>query len=306
MRVILQNRKQFSEDEIKKIESFGYTVDYYENQVIDGDIFVGILKEPFSELDNIKGLRYIQSVIAGFDNLNLDDLKERNIKYCNASGVGSAPIAEYVTLKILDFYKRSEYYRTLASEGVWGSRKESDLTLEELTHKRVMVLGTGHIGQDISKRLKAFDCVLIGINSNGRAVNGFDETYALSDVYHHLDDVDVVVGALPLNEHTKDLYDEKFFKHMKMGSIFINVGRGPSLVLDDLIKALENNIAHAYLDVLPTEPLAKNSPLWRNKQISITPHNSSSSTLVKARTKQLILENLKRYAEDETLVNQVI
>lgn len=306
MRVILQNREQFNEEEIKKIESFGYTVDYYENQAIEGDVYVGILKEPFEELDHIKGLKYIQSVIAGFDTLDLKDIKQRGITYCNASGVGSAPIAEYVVLKMLDYYKRSAYYRTLASEGVWGSRKESDLTLEELTHKRVMVLGTGHIGQDIAKRLKAFDCVMVGVNSNGRAIDHFDETYALKDVYDHLNNVDVVIGALPLNEHTENMYNASFFKRMSIGSIFINVGRGPSLVVDDLVEALEDNIAHAYLDVLPAEPLAKNSPLWRHKQISITPHNSSSSVIVKDRTKELVMKNLKRYANNETLLNQVI
>ncbi len=306
MKLILQNRVKFNEEDIKAIEGLGYSIAYYDNQEIDGDVFVGILKEPFLELDTIKGLKYVQATMAGFDHLDLEDIKNRGITYCNASGIGSAPIAEYVVLKMLDYYQRGQYYRDLENQGVWGDRKESGVLIEELTHKRVLVLGTGHIGQDIAKRLLAFDVEMFGVNSNGRDVEYFKSCYALSDVLNYLDDIDVVINALPLNEHTDKFYDERFFKAMKEGSIFINVGRGPSVVISDLVSALDNNLAHAYLDVLPEEPLAKNSPLWRHQQISITPHNSSSSTLVKARTNELIIKNLENYINDKPLVNKVI
>ncbi len=306
MKLVLQKQGLFNEDEIKYIESLGYELAYYKDEPIEGEVFVGLPKPTLEELDNISGLKYIQSVIVGYDSLDMDKIKDKGITFANASGIGSAPIAEYVVLKILDYYKKAEYYRQLESQGVWGKRAESDSIIEELYKKKVLVLGTGSIGVNIAKRLNAFDCEMIGVNSSGKLVDNFSKTYPLSEVYDVLNDVDVVVGALPLNDATRNLYDEKFFNHMKKDSIFINVGRGPSLVVSDLEKALENNLAHAYLDVLPIEPLAKNSPLYRNPKLSITPHNSSSSKIVINRVKDLVIKNLENYRNNDPLINKVI
>lgn len=306
MKLILQNRNTFSEEETNYIENLGYDIAYYEDKEVDGEVFVGMFRNQDNDLKNMKNLKYIQSVIAGFDSLNMEEIAMRNIIYCNASGIGSDPIAEYVVLKILDYYKQSSYYRKLQSEGVWGTRKESDEIIEELCDKRILVLGTGSIGLEVAKRLKAFNSEVIGINTSGKLVDNFDEVYLLSELSKVLPTVDVVVGALPLNEHTKNIYNKQFFTSMKDSSIFINVGRGPQLVLGDLEEALEKNLAHAYLDVLPVEPLAKNSPLWRNENISITPHNSSSSNIVINRVKKLVIENLDNYINNKDLVNRVI
>ena len=91
---------------------------------------------------------------------------------------------------------------------------------------------------------------------------------------------DVVVAALPLVPATTRLFDAKMFGRMKKNAFFINVGRGGSVVTDDLVAALNaGTIAGAGLDVTDPEPLPKDHALWKAKNIIITPHMSAQSDL---------------------------
>lgn len=306
MKVLIEKRLKLSESEISQLQNLGYEVSEYVGEKVVADVFVGMLRPPYTELNNIEGLKYIQSTIAGYDTLDMDKIKAMGITFANASGIGSDPIAEYVTYCLLDHFHNFSKYRQYQNENIWGSRSEADLSIEELVSKRVLVLGTGSIGKAIAKRLNAFSVDLIGVNSNGRAVEGFSEVYALSDVVDVLNSVDVVIGALPLNMATNKMYNEQFFKNMKKNSIFLNVGRGPQLVTDDLLVALDDNISAAYLDVFEQEPLASDSLLWNHPKVVITPHISSSSTMVKNRVKRLVLDNLENYKLNKPLLNKVI
>ncbi|NLY62596.1 MAG: hypothetical protein GX074_01885 [Erysipelothrix sp.] len=303
MKLILQDASILSDEQIGLLENLGYEIAVYNNEEIDGEVFVGILRPPFEELKNIKGLKFIQSTIAGYDFIDMDAVNELNILFANGSGVGSAPIAEYVLHSILDYYRDAARFRQYQIDKHWGSRKEANGIIQELASKRVLVLGTGAIGQATAKRLQAFDVYTIGVNSNGRQIDCFDECLALDDVYDHLADVDVVVAALPLNDATRAMFNQQFFEAMKLGSIFINVGRGPQVIEDDLVNALSNHLGHAYLDVFNVEPLASDSVLWQVENLSVTPHISSSSVLVNERTRQLIMDNLDNYISSKPLLN---
>ena len=306
MKLILQKNSGLIEDDINKIKELGFDMEYYNNEEVKGDIYIGYPKADFEELDNIKGLKFVQSLMAGFDHLDLDDIKGRGITMSNASGISSIPIAEYVILKILDYYKDSQRFRDNQKLSQWHNRKDNEKNIKELYNRKVMVLGTGHIGKEIAKRLHAFDVEVFGINSRGQDVKHFDKTYPLSDVLNQLDKVDVVVGALPLNAYTKDLYNKEFFSNMNKEAIFINVGRGPQLVEEDLLEIIDDHLAHVYLDVVPIEPLSEESKLWENPKISITPHISSSSNYINTRIVDLIINNVKAFANNEEIINKVV
>ena len=102
MKLILQDASILSDEQIGLLENLGYEIAVYNNEEIDGEVFVGILRPPFEELKNIKSLKFIQSTIAGYDFIDMDAVNELNILFANGSGVGSAPIAEYVLHSILD------------------------------------------------------------------------------------------------------------------------------------------------------------------------------------------------------------
>lgn len=305
MKLILQKDISLLKSDLNKLEDLGFSIEYYNNEKVEGDIYAGFPGQPFKELDNIKGLKFVQSLMVGFDHVDLEEIKARGIVFANASGVSSIPIAEYVILKILDYLKQSQTFRDNQKESFWDKHPENG-SIKELYAQKVLVLGTGHIGSEIAKKLKAFGAFVIGVNSDGRAVEYFDETYRLSEVKKHLKKANFVVGALPLNADTNYLYNKEFFKAMDSEAVFINIGRGSQVVEADLLEVLKDHLAHVYLDVVPVEPLPCKSKLWSNPKISITPHVSASSNHLNNRIKDLVIKNAYAFKHDKEIINKVV
>jgi len=116
---------------------------------------------------------------------------------------------------------------------------------------------------------------------------------------------DVIVNALPLTPGTRDLLDGEFFSAVKPGAIFINVGRGQTVVTDDLVVALESGrLSGAGLDVTEPEPLPTDSPLWQRDDVIITPHVAGRGG-ERERHTVLLIENLRRYIAGDRLLNVV-
>jgi phosphoglycerate dehydrogenase-like enzyme len=117
---------------------------------------------------------------------------------------------------------------------------------------------------------------------------------------------DVVVSALPLIPATTNLFDAKMFARMKKTAFFINVGRGGSVVTDDLVAALNSGtIAGAGLDVTEPEPLPKDHPLWKAKNIIITPHMSAQSDLGQGKRELILREQIRRFIAGDKLLSVV-
>ena len=119
-------------------------------------------------------------------------------------------------------------------------------------------------------------------------------------------EADVVVNALPLTDETAGLFDKAFFAAMPQGAMFLSVGRGKSTVTADLIAALESgHLFGAGLDVTDPEPLPAESPLWQLPNVIITPHTSAAGVDSIRRGAAIAVENLRRYAAGEALLNEV-
>jgi phosphoglycerate dehydrogenase-like enzyme len=116
----------------------------------------------------------------------------------------------------------------------------------------------------------------------------------------------VIVNALPLTDQTRGLFDKAFFAAARPGAIFISVGRGASTVTDDLVAALRaGQLYGAGLDVTEPEPLPADHPLWQMERVIITPHVSATGGDAFRRVAVITVENLRRYAAGEALLNPV-
>ena len=177
----------------------------------------------------------------------------------------------------------------------------------EIEGSTVGILGTGSIGQEIAKRIAAFNTHIIGYNQSGRFVEYFDEIVTGSEGLNSLlSKSDYVIVSLPLNKGTKFLINKENLRLMKENAIIINIARGEIINQDDLIEALENKIIKgAGLDVVYPEPLAKDSKLWKLDNVFITPHNSFSSPKTTKRLISLIIENLNNYLNNKELKNYI-
>ena len=117
---------------------------------------------------------------------------------------------------------------------------------------------------------------------------------------------DVVVAALPLVPATTNLFDAKMFARMKKTAYFINVGRGGSVVTDDLVAALNSGtIAGAGVDVTEPEPLPRDHALWKAKNIIISPHMSAQSDLGQGVRALIFREQVRRFAAGDKLLSVV-
>lgn len=306
MKLIIQKEIKLSQKEKDEINDLGFTIIPYVGEKIVGDVFLGYPKAPFNEVDNIEGLKFVQSLMTGYDHLDMDYIKSKKIIYANASGVSSIPISEFVVLNILDYYKSAQKFRHLQSKKEWQSLSDNKVGVQELTGKQALILGSGSVGSEVAKRLQVFGVMTIGINRSGKSVEYFDKTYPFKEVYDHLPKADIVVGSLPLTSETRGMYNKDFFKKMPKDGVFINVGRGAQLNEKDLLEVLDNHLGYVYLDVFPIEPLSKESKLWSHKKVVITPHISFTSDQVLSRAIKLTIENLKRFIENTEIINRVV
>ena len=248
-------------------------------------------------------LKWIQAKSAGVDTMNLSLLNEKNIILTNASGIHGVPIAESIFGMLLADTRGIKKAINQQTNKVW-SQTES---LVELKGKTMMIIGMGQVGKEVARLAQAFGLNVIGVNRSGNPVTEVSEIIKQDQIPKHIKRADFVVNILPLTSETTNYYDDSFFTSMKKGAGFINVGRGPSVDTDALIRQIKNGqIGFAGLDVFKEEPLAKDSPLWDLPEVLITPHISGVAEHFKKRLFAIFEENLTAYVAGEELPRNVI
>jgi phosphoglycerate dehydrogenase-like enzyme len=178
---------------------------------------------------------------------------------------------------------------------------------QALGGKTLLVAGLGGIGQEVARRAHALGMTVIATRNSSREGPDYVSRVGLSDeLPAMIGEADVVVAALPLVPATTHLFDAKMFARMKKTAFFINVGRGGSVVTNDLVAALNaGTIAGAGLDVTEPEPLPRDHPLWKAKNIIITPHMSAQSDLGQSARELLLREQVRRFGAGDKLLSVV-
>jgi glyoxylate/hydroxypyruvate reductase A len=162
----------------------------------------------------------------------------------------------------------------------------------------------GYLGQDAAKVFLKMGFDVSGWSRSLKEVEGvscFSGNDALTEM---LIKTDYLVNLLPLTPETTDLLNTETLSKLKRGAYLINVGRGQTLVEEDLIPLLDDGqLSGACLDVFRAEPLAEVHPFRKHKKILITPHNSSSTPADSVAPQ--ILENYKRAISGRRLLNLI-
>ena len=184
---------------------------------------------------------------------------------------------------------------------------QREFRLQEITDKRVAILGTGSIGGEIAKKLKVFDAVTIGFNRSGKPAEYFDHIYKIEMLEEMAGDLDVIIVALPLNSGSEHIINKNILERMHKKSVLINIGRGPSVDTEALADVLEaGGIMGAALDVFEQEPLPEDSRLWGLENLLISPHICSGSNYMNKRVYDLVYDNLKAFAENKEVKNRIV
>ena len=249
-------------------------------------------------------LRWLHTPSAGVDGLLIPEVIEREIVLTNSAGAHAIPIAEFVLLCMLGHAKRARDLAALTPENAWQQGRT--LHLDELYEKTLLILGLGHIGQEIARRAAAFGMRVIGSRRRPAPLAGVERVVGEDAWRALLPEADYLVIATPLTSATKGMLDAAALAQMRPGAYLINIARGEIIDTAALIAALEQGrLAGAALDVLPEEPLPPEHPLWRTPNVWITPHISSSSPRTSERAIAIFLENVRRDMAGQPLVNLV-
>lgn len=245
-----------------------------------------------------QNLKWIQAMSAGVDYMDFEYLKDNNILLTNGSGIHPIPMSESIFGMILAF-----------TRGIFSSIKnqrnklwDNTAPMTELPECTIMIVGTGQIGTQVGKLAKAFRMRTVGVNRSGQPAEYMDEVILQNDMANHLNKADIIVDILPLTDLTHHFFNNKIFSKMKDNTIFINVGRGPTVNTFDLVEALKNGkLAYAGLDVFEEEPLPSDSPLWNMDNVLITPHIAGFARHFKKRIFEIFYENLQAYVDGQEL-----
>ena len=206
---------------------------------------------------------------------------------------------------LLSVSKRLPVYAKLQQEAKWGSIQPATY----LPGTTALVIGMGGIGGEIARLCAAFGMTVIGVDPKVK-----DLPPSVAEVHppEALDEVipraDFVILAAPETPQTRRMIDARRLSLMKPSAFLINVGRGACVVLDDLVAALvAKKISGAGLDVFEKEPLPSDSPLWKMSNVVITPHIAARSVSphMEERRTQVLVENCRRFANGEPLMNVV-
>ena len=275
-------------------------------QLEGADVLLGYCTH--ENLKNGKALRYILNYSAGVDNCASSPLAQtREILVTNMQRVYGPGIAEHVIGMMYTLTRKLYVFRDRQREQQWDRAAVERTSMQEVQGRTLLVAGLGGIGTEIARRAHGLGMRVLATRNSSREGPDFVAYVGLSDELHTLArQAEVVLNATPLTPGTTGLFDRSFFSAMKPGAYFINVGRGRSVVTEDLIEALNSErIGGAALDVTDPEPLPPNHPLWTAKNVFITPHVSASSDEQMGRYWLVVRENLRRYVNGERMLSVV-
>lgn len=247
-------------------------------------------------------LKWIHVMSAGIEGLPLRLLHDRGVLVTNSRGIHAEPMSEHAIWAMLDYVKNATRYRALQQNKQW----DKSIKPKELTGMTAVFLGTGAIASKTAERANMFGMRTIGVNTDGRPQKHFEQTFSMEEWHKALRKADVLINILPYTEQTHGILNKEAFKQLKGRTVFINLGRGKSVVETDLLDALKlKQIEHAYLDVFAEEPLPIDSPLWDDRAVTMTPHVSAATSHYMKRALVIFMENLKAFINNEDLKNVV-
>jgi phosphoglycerate dehydrogenase-like enzyme len=270
------------------------------------DVYVGFCNAAIAGAGT--GLRWVQLRSAGADAcLRGTSLAERGVLLTNAQGLYGPQVADHALALLLALTRQLHQYRDHQRAGVWQEERMPASPAWELDGKTMLVVGLGGIGTEIARRAHAFGMRIVGTRNSRREAPPFVAYVGLgAEALELARSADVVVNAAPLTDDTRALFNATFFRALKPGALFINIGRGESVVTADLVEALRGGrLGGAGLDVTDPEPLPAGHPLWSLPNVVITPHTAGESDGRDRRLLTLAVENLRRYVAGERLLSVV-
>lgn len=288
-------------DALGEVVKYGFsTLEEIPERVKDADVLI-VNKIAINEqtIGTAKNLKLVCVTATGTNNLDKEYLKKCGIAWRNVAGYSTESVTQHTFALLFYLLEKIRYYDDYVKDEKYINDTVFTHFAEhfnEVNGKTWGIIGLGTIGRRVADIAKAFGARVIYYSASGSPAQ---EGYEQVDFETLLTTSDIVSVHAPLNEYTKDLMDREAFAKMKKTAIFLNLGRGPIVVEQDLYEALETGeITAAGLDVLCEEPMSETNPLAKikdSKKLIITPHIAWASVEARNRLMQIIVEQIREF-----------
>jgi len=223
-----------------------------------------------------KKLKIISRHGVGYDNIDLETCKKKDITIAITATANAVAVAEHVMFMLLNISKRKNMYDDCVKNGDFTDRNKLPKT-QEIWGKNILIAGFGRIGQSLIKRCLGFEMNVFVYDPfvssekiesfGGKKIENFKDSVNI---------MDALSLHVPLNDETKNMINLDLLKTMKKNCIIINAARGGIINENDLDNALNDNLIFgAGLDVFETEPPKNDNPLLKNDKVFLSPHTAA-------------------------------
>lgn len=249
-------------------------------------------------------IAWVHNLWAGVDSLLFPELKSLSTVLTNAKGVYAEPLAEFVILACLYFAKDVPRLLRNQQSSIW-----EPFGNQLISGKTIGIFGYGEIGKAVAKKANALGMNVIATRKNislSKDDPNLKQVIPLSEVDTLFKESDYLVCAAPLTNETKGFINQQKISLLKKSTVLINIGRGPVINEEDLIKSLRNHeIRGAALDVFNKEPLDSTSPLWKFENVLVSPHSTDQNEGWLEDSMKFFVRNSERFLKGERLLNIV-
>ena len=281
------------------------TDDEARRELVDADAAYGWV--PPEALQSAQKLRWLQNPQAGpAPGYYYQALVDHPVVVCNPRGIYFDHISHHIMMFLLALSRGLPYYVEAQRQRQWDkdARQSPYIYLADAT---ALIVGVGGIGHETARLCMAFGMTVFGIDPRPEYEIPGVEIHPSADLDTLLPRADFVISTTPHTPETEGMWQAARFRLMKPTAYFINVGRGKTMKLDDLVEAIEGSeIAGCGLDVFEVEPLPSTHRLWTLPNVLLTPHVAiRDAENIAERRFELLTDNARRFAAEEPLLNVV-
>src|SRR5712672_3516117 len=234
------------------------------------------------------------------------ELIEHPVAITNFREIYNDHIGAHVMAFVLAFARGLHRYIPQQLRREW-KKLPQNTGVVHLPEATALVVGVGGIGSEVARLASAFGMRVIGVDERRRdAPPGVAELHRGDELDALLPQADFVILTVPHTPETEGFMNRARFQEMKKTAFFINIGRGMTTRLNDLVEALRaGEIAGAGLDVFEQEPLPADHRLWTTPGVLLTPHTAGYGPYLDERRYEIVLDNCRRFLSGQPLRNLV-
>ena len=275
-------------------------------EIADADACFGVLTAPL--LAKSTRLRWLQAPqIAPPAGYYYPELIAHPLKATNFREIFNDHIGAHIMAFVLAFARGLHVFIPQQARREWKKSTQEAGDVVHLPEATALIVGAGGIGAEAARMLAAFGVRVLATDARRTsAPDGVAELHKPEALDDLLPRADFVILTVPHTPATEGFFNRARFQKMKKSAFFINIGRGMTTKLDDLVAALNaKEIAGAALDVYEIEPLPAEHPLWTMPNVLLTPHMAGHGPYLNDRRYQIMEDNCRLFAAGKPLVNEV-